>query len=704
VEETNLGVGAFAPATYVRPAQDVLADVGDVARQTGDLSTLLHRLADLTLEATGADRVSLFLLDADRASLRLWSVGGRHPNSELWDLGLSMPAIALDDVPARRRLFEQAEAIAVPDADVSEIVPPAWVKNFQLNSLIVAPLRFDDETLGILVVDWRAKRDLPDELVKLVDTIARSCAAAVSHGWLSTAFAQRNASLQRLLDAASALHSPMSFDEVAERVAQSIVEVLGATTLSVHVFDDSRRRFRTLTQRNIKLPDEGLITDVPALWREPVMEAWRSPEHREPLVVDLRDGAAGAPPEMPEQAVVLPLLRPPVDVFGFIVLGIDAGAEPDQETLDQASALAAHVAFAIDRVRMAELVALGAEFARTVLALHEFEAEEPQGLLAGLRMSVPPALGFRIIDIRLAEETPASRPSTLRSPFERNLWKQWRRRKTKPDLCHEDGRVYAPVWRDDRLVALLAAQPLRTRLASHEADLLEALAAALGHAIERIELRSLDHRRTMELALAQERALVIETLQSTVGHMLEAIEISAEDLQRPVSSGAARERAKGIAAMAKTALSELRRTGETLPSLRYGDGGLTATLADVVNRFGQQLDAAADFEVRGEPRGLPAEVEQSLIRVLHEALARVERHGRASAIAVRLEYKPEGVEMLIRDDGIDLVGRESGDGRTGAHFGLRLMQRRITALGGDMVIEQPGPRGLEVRARVPVPA
>jgi signal transduction histidine kinase len=409
-----------------------------------------------------------------------------------------------------------------------------------------------------------------------------------------------------------------------------------------------------------------------------------------------RDAARG------RNAMVLPLLRPSAEVFGFMVLGLGDEASPNPATIDLAGALASHVAFAVDRVRLDEQVALGAEFARTVLDLHDFDADDPQGLLAGLRRAVPPTLGFRVHGLRLAPELGDLRLCSTPGNLEGALWRQWRRRKTRPEL-HQDGQnVFAPVWRDGRVVGMVLARSLRGDLAPHERELLEALAAALAHAVDRVRMRAAVRSRERELALADERAHVTQGLQATVGQLLADIARCGENLVRHTDGpDVAADAAARIVTLARTALAELHDTSRCLPALTYDRAGLEATLSEVVGALGDHLDAAADFEVRGEPRPLSLEVEQSLIRMVHETLSRVERHARASAIAVRLEFRPGEVELVIRDDGTDLATREQGSAGLAAHFGLRFVQRRLETLGGRLVIERPSPRGLELRARVP---
>jgi signal transduction histidine kinase len=691
-----------ARATYVRPADEVLADVADAASQGADLPALLNRLADLTLEATGADRVSLFLLEQEQC-LRLWSVTGRQPSTELWNLALSMPAISLEGAPARRALLNSGLPVAIPDAHHSAIVPREWAEAFQLGALIAAPLRCGTDTVGLLVIDFRSEPEISPELLRLVGTIASSCALAVAHALLSSTLKERNDNLQSLLDASRALSSPVSLDNVADQVAESIIRVLDARYLSVHLLDDRRARYRTLTQRNIRFPPDGRVADLPRPALRSVIDAWRREAVPEPVLLP---DVQGRGPEINEsgpatRALVLPLLRPPADVFGFVILGLEAGRAPTPATLELAGALASHVAFAVDRVRIDEQMALGAEFARTVLALYEFDADDPEGLLAGLRQAVPPTLGFRVHGLRLAAELGDLRLTAETTDPERQLWKAWRRRKTRPAV-HQVGRdLYAPVWREGRVVGMVLARALRSEIDRHECELLEGLASALGHAIERIRMRAAVRSRERELALAEERAHVAQSLQATIGRFLEAIKVCGEDLASDLDGRPTGQRAGSIVSLAGTALSELNQTARSLPALTYDRGGLEATLTEVVGELGGHLDAAAAFEVRGEPRALSVEVEQSLIRMVHETLSRVERNGRASAIAVRLEFRADEVELVIRDDGTDLATREQGQGGLGAHFGLRLVQRRLEALGGKLTIERPSPRGLELRARVP---
>jgi signal transduction histidine kinase len=697
--------GSPGPArrTYVRDPAEVLADVAAASSAAGDLQTLLDRLAALTMEVSDADRVSVFLIDHDTSVLRLWAASTQEPNEELWDVGRAMPGIPLDDVPDRRRLLEESEALGIPDASASPLVPPEWVRAFSLASLVAAPLHVGGKSLGLLVADYREPRELPVELVRTVGAIARSAALAVSHAWLSEVAAERAAGLESLLEATQSLSSPRPLSEVAEQVADAIVGVLGARHLSVHLLE-RRARYRTLVQRGVLLPAVGNLWSLSRRGLAKVLDAW-SGEHQPPVVLTDVERLVHPSLDLPEElgpVLVLPLARPGADLFGFILVGLDPGATPTSSTLDLASALAAHVAFAIDRARLGEQVAVGVQFACALLALSELDQDEPEGLLASLRQAVPPAIGFEVVDVRLGGPgVPAARQLRHGSPFERELWRRWRPRRTRPPVVEHEGELHAPVWTSGQVVGVVRARMTRGGVAPQELDQLEALASALGDAVERDRLRREAERRDRELALAAERAEVAAQLHATVGRLLEVIEDTGGRLDRPGYADEVRAEARRVAALARAGRTGLEHTISSLEALAYDPRGLEATLAEVVARLGSDLEAAADVEVRGQPRALSLEVEQTLARIVYEALSRVGSSGRASAIAVRLEFGRGQVELIVRDDGVGLASREAGNGSPGVHFGLRLMQRRLENLGGRLEIERPGPRGLLLRATVP---
>jgi signal transduction histidine kinase len=125
------------------------------------------------------------------------------------------------------------------------------------------------------------------------------------------------------------------------------------------------------------------------------------------------------------------------------------------------------------------------------------------------------------------------------------------------------------------------------------------------------------------------------------------------------------------------------------PALRALAGGFT-------------LATGVDCELR-LPASLriPSMTQTALYWAVREALAKVERHARATGIVVDLTQRDGRLELAIRDDGVGLVARQGPDGRTPLHFGIRSMARCLEAVGGRLQLFRAQPRGLLIRGSVP---
>jgi signal transduction histidine kinase len=148
-----------------------------------------------------------------------------------------------------------------------------------------------------------------------------------------------------------------------------------------------------------------------------------------------------------------------------------------------------------------------------------------------------------------------------------------------------------------------------------------------------------------------------------------------------------------IGARANAALDELRDVARgVFPSI-LADRGLPAALEALVRKAGASvtfvLDPAADR--RYEPA-----VENAVYFCCVQALQNAERHAPGATAEIRLEPDGDGIRFVIRDEG---PGFEIS--RTDAGEGMQIMQDRIAALAGELVIESTRGHGTTVTGRVP---
>jgi signal transduction histidine kinase len=215
---------------------------------------------------------------------------------------------------------------------------------------------------------------------------------------------------------------------------------------------------------------------------------------------------------------------------------------------------------------------------------------------------------------------------------------------------------------------------------------------------------------TEHSAATRERVAIARELHDVVAHHISMIAVRAatvpyevKDLPPP-GQAAFRE----IAEEARTALTELRTV---LGVLRAPDAGITdrpqpqlVDLAELVERMrGAGQDVALRTE--GAPRSLPESVELCGYRVVQEALTNAGRHSPGSQAEVHLVYRPDALQITVRDDGAPraAAGRKRREAVRQSGFGLVGMRERVTALGGQFAAGPDKAGGFVVTASLPMP-
>ena len=75
-----------------------------------------------------------------------------------------------------------------------------------------------------------------------------------------------------------------------------------------------------------------------------------------------------------------------------------------------------------------------------------------------------------------------------------------------------------------------------------------------------------------------------------------------------------------------------------------------------------------------------------IYRVTQEALSNAFKHARASAVTLHLEFLPDGMRFMVRDDGMGFDPTASASGH-----GLENMRQRAEELGGTFkLLSAPG--------------
>ncbi|HET8971532.1 MAG TPA: sensor histidine kinase, partial [Candidatus Nanopelagicales bacterium] len=157
-----------------------------------------------------------------------------------------------------------------------------------------------------------------------------------------------------------------------------------------------------------------------------------------------------------------------------------------------------------------------------------------------------------------------------------------------------------------------------------------------------------------------------------------------------------------IEATAADSLEEARRVVHALTPVELEDAPLHAALRRLTDRLTEQTGVRSEVTVDGRPFDVPTTIDVGLLRLAQGGLANVRQHAAAHRVAVTLTYGPQTVSLDVVDDGCGFDPTSAVVGETGGSgFGLRAMQERVAALGGELVVESAPGEGTAVSACIP---
>jgi signal transduction histidine kinase len=206
-----------------------------------------------------------------------------------------------------------------------------------------------------------------------------------------------------------------------------------------------------------------------------------------------------------------------------------------------------------------------------------------------------------------------------------------------------------------------------------------------------LEMRRL--RRTLaSAAVLEERERIARDIHDGVAQDLAFI---LQQGRRLAAEPGAPSRLAALVTAAEGALDECRHAIAALS--RSGDEplaeALTLTAVETAGREGAEVETRIDTDV-----SVTAMTQEALLRVMREAIINAVRHGRAGTVKVEFRSDP-ALQLEVIDDGsgFDVASAMSAPGR----MGLRSMQERINAIGGELDIHSRPGTGTRVVVTLP---
>ena len=202
-------------------------------------------------------------------------------------------------------------------------------------------------------------------------------------------------------------------------------------------------------------------------------------------------------------------------------------------------------------------------------------------------------------------------------------------------------------------------------------------------------------------AVADERARIARELHDVIAHSVTVMIVQAGAAEQLVDDPVRTRIVLGtIRTTGQEAIAEMRRLVGLLrdPGRPAGvepqpGAAMLPALIDRTRTGHLQVDAHID----GEPAALRPGLDLAVYRIVQEALTNTQRHSGASTVEVNVQYRPDRLEITVRDNG------RGADKVTPGH-GLVGMRERAALYGGRLETTTSPGLGFTVHAVLPIEA
>ncbi|MEH2234786.1 AAA family ATPase [Nostoc sp.] len=204
-----------------------------------------------------------------------------------------------------------------------------------------------------------------------------------------------------------------------------------------------------------------------------------------------------------------------------------------------------------------------------------------------------------------------------------------------------------------------------------------------------------DQKRAEHASILEERNRMAREIHDTLAQSFTGIllQVGAATQVLADDPEVTQEHLEMIDELARTGLSEARRSVAALRPHLLEDGNLQSALHRLVTQMRAAADTSLIYEIKGTAYSMPAEVENNLLRIGQEALTNAIKYADAGEIRVELVYDNAQCILRVKDDG---RGFGVGSIPSVGGFGLLGMSERVEHLGAQMTIQsQPG-QGTEI--------
>ncbi len=166
---------------------------------------------------------------------------------------------------------------------------------------------------------------------------------------------------------------------------------------------------------------------------------------------------------------------------------------------------------------------------------------------------------------------------------------------------------------------------------------------------------------------------------------------------------AAQQELRDLQDVSKAQVEEMRTFLRGIRPVELGEAGLSASLRHIVAEFQKRSGIATTFQSSGSPDLSSPVASREAVQLLREALTNVQKHSKATRVAVTVSHAHDRLELSIEDNGtgFPFSGTYTLEELESLRTGPFSIQKRVCAMEGDLVVESRPQRGSSITVRIP---
>ena len=197
-----------------------------------------------------------------------------------------------------------------------------------------------------------------------------------------------------------------------------------------------------------------------------------------------------------------------------------------------------------------------------------------------------------------------------------------------------------------------------------------------------------------------ERHRLSRELHDDIGQLLTAAKLQSDWLRRRMPEDLQGQCSVLCDTLEET-LAKVRDVSAILNPRQLASLGLEASLRAHLLKTLSNTPVHWSLECHQRLTGIPEEMAVAAFRITQEAVTNILRHAEAQNLLVSLQRTPQGLALMISDDGQGFVPA-TDPGREGQR-GMAGMTERIKQLGGTLTVTSEPGKGTQIEALFPWP-